>query len=218
VNIRRLRLLILLVIAPGLLAAAGLPWHWGIARWQKVPAITIVARDNDPRLSAVREAVDFWNSTLAALPTPFRLGAVSRVDGAVPEEDLQNLSDSSPQGLWIKRHPTPFTAFGGDLLIVLSDADFVSFTSRIGDRALIAIKSASAPPLSMPNVLPNVIAHEIGHALGLPHNSDPTTLMCGRPAPCRPASFITNVPRMFPLTPADVARLRELYPATWPAQ
>jgi hypothetical protein len=218
VNIRRFRLLTALVVAPGLVAALGLPWHWGIARWQKAPAITIVARENDPRLSAVREAVEFWNSTLAALPTPFRLGAVTRIDGSVPAEDLQNLSDSSPQGLWIKQHPTPFAAFGGDLLIVLSDADFVSFTSRIGDRSMIAIRTASAPPLSLPNVLPNVIAHEIGHALGLSHNSDPTTLMCGRPARCRPASFIADAPRMFPLTPEDVARLRELYPANWPAQ
>jgi matrixin len=218
VNIRRFRLLIPLIIAPALVAAAGLPWHWGIPRWQKVPAITIVARENDPRLSAVREAVDFWNSTLSALPTSFRLGTVTRVDGAVPEADLQNLSDSSSQGWWIKQHPTSFAAFGGDLLIVLSDADFVSFTSRIGDRALIAIKSASAPPLALPNVLPNVIAHEIGHALGLPHNSDPTTLMCGRPAPCRPASFIADVPRMFPLTNAEITRLRELYPENWHAQ
>jgi Matrixin len=217
-NIRRFRMLIPLLIAPGLVAAIGLPWQWGIARWQKVPAITIVARANDPRLPAVREAVEFWNSTLAALPTPFHLGAVTRVEGVVPDEDLQNLSDSSPRGLWIKQHPAPFAAFGGDLLIVLSDADFVSFTSRIGERSLIAIKSAGAPPLSLPNVLANVIAHEIGHALGLPHNSDPATLMCGRPAACRPASFISNTPRMFPLTSEDFARLRELYSATWAAQ
>jgi hypothetical protein len=217
-KVRRFRLMLALLIAPGMVAAIGSTWLWGIARWQKVPVITIVARANDPRLPAVREAVDFWNATLAALPTPFHLGAVTRVDGSIPEADLQNLSDSSPQGLWIKQHPTPFAAIDGDLLIVLSDADFVSFTSRIGDRTLIAIKSASVPPLSLPNVLANVIAHEIGHALGLPHNSDPAMLMCGRPAPCRPASFIGNSPRMFPLTPADIARLHELYPAAWPAQ
>ena len=106
----------------------------------------------------------------------------------------------------------PFASFPGDLLIVLSDAEFVSFTSRIGDRMLVAIKNGAHPPLSLPNVLPNVIAHELGHAIGLEHNSDPTTLMCGRPAACRPAAFLSDTARMFPLTPADISRLRESYP------
>ena len=83
---------------------------------------------------------------------------------------------------------------------------------------LVAIKNGSTPPLNLPNVLPNVIAHEIGHALGLQHNADPTTLMCGRPAPCRPAAFVSDEPRMFPLTSADIARLHELYPKNWKAR
>jgi hypothetical protein len=213
VHIRRVGLLIPLILVSGFVVAFGMPWRWGPPHWQKIPAITIVAREDDSRLPAVRHAVDHWNHLLAALPTSFRLGAISQVVGTVPDEDLQELADSTPRGLWIRHHPQPFAAFGGDLILVLSDAEFVSFTSRIGDRMLIAIKSGSQPPLSRPNVLPNVIAHEIGHAIGLVHNDDPATLMCGRPASCRPGVFASDVPRMFPLTSADIASLRDLYPA-----
>jgi hypothetical protein len=218
VNLRRLRLLLLLLVVPGLVAAFGLPWQGSPIHWQNVPAITIIAREDDPRLPAVREAVEFWNRTLSVLPTPFHLGAITRVDGTVPDQDLRDLSASTPRGFWIRQHPEPFATFGGDLLIVLSDAEFVSFTSRIGDRVLVAIKNGSQPPLTLPNVLHNVVAHEIGHALGLQHNGDPTTLMCGRPASCRPAAFTSDEQRMFPLTSDDIARLRELYPANWHAR
>jgi hypothetical protein len=214
-NIRRFRALLLLLAVPGFVAAFGAPWNSGSPRWQKIPAITLVAREDDLRLPAVRQAVEFWNKTFAELPTPFRLGAITRVDGRVSDADLEDLSNSTPRGMWIRHHPDAFGSFSGDLIIVLSDADFVSFTSRIGDRMLVAIKNGSNPPLSLPNVLHNVVAHEIGHAMGLRHNDDPTTLMCGRPASCRPATFKSDVSRMFPLTPADLSRLRELYPANW---
>jgi Matrixin len=204
---RKRRLVVFMLGAMGAVIALGATWQWSGPHWRGVPTITVVGRADDPRLAVVRDAVEFWNRTLASLPTTFRLGPITRIDGSASEQDLEDARDTE--------RAAPFASFPGDLVIVLSDADFVSFTSHIGDRMLVAIKSGVAPPLNLPNVLPNVVAHELGHALGLQHNSDPATLMCGRPAPCRPASFISDSPRMFPVTPADISRLRELYPAHW---
>ena len=52
-------------------------------------------------------------------------------------------------------------------------------------------------------------------AIGLGHNDDPTTLMSGRPAPCRPVVFQSDVAKFFPLTEADKALLLRLYPPSW---
>jgi hypothetical protein len=40
-------------------------------------------------------------------------------------------------------------------------------------------------------------------------------LMCGRPAPCRPAVFASDEPRVFPLTDAERRQLLGMYPPTW---
>jgi hypothetical protein len=61
----------------------------------------------------------------------------------------------------------------------------------------------------------NVIAHELGHVIGLSDNADPTTLICGRPASCRPYLFASDEPRYFPLTDAEKDQLQRLYLKSW---
>jgi hypothetical protein len=186
--------------------------------WNKIPAITVVSSDSDLRIPAAQEAVAFWNRTFAGLGTPFRLGAVTLVTGTVPERDLKDASDQMLHHGRVSTLPASLTRFPGDIIIVLSDASFISFTARSGARVVIGIKNGNSWPLALPNVVRNVIAHELGHAIGLAHDADPRLLMCGRPAPCRPDAFESETARFFPLSAAERAELLYLYPRAWAAR
>jgi hypothetical protein len=184
--------------------------------WRHAPKIAVVGPAGDSRLRAVDEAVAYWNRTLQEIGSGFRLGPVTRVAWPIPEEALQQMSTSvlSSRGRTTD-FPAALRDLPGDITIFLAQSEFVSFASPFNenDKRIVGIRGASFPPMNFPNVPRNVIAHELGHAIGLGHNSDPTTLMCGRPAPCRPALFQSNQPRMFPLTGAEKSRLLAMYPA-----
>ena len=63
----------------------------------------------------------------------------------------------------------------------------------------------------LPVVARFVVSHELGHVIGLGHNDDAASLMCGDGVPCRPR-FKDGV---FPITTAEKAKLLEMYPPHW---
>ncbi len=173
-------------------------------------SVPVVGADgNDPRWRAVAEAVEFWNQQLADAGVSVRLGPIARLVQPVPDDALRQLSGLAVSGRFAGDIPQELERVQGEIVVALSTADLISFGLQWSParKGLIGLRRADIPPMSLPNVLQNVVAHEVGHVLGLRHNSDPATLMCGRPAPCRPPLFASDTNHFFPLTDADRAVL-----------
>jgi hypothetical protein len=124
------------------------------AQWDKLPIITVSAQEQDPRIPLALETVVFWNRQLAAIGTPFRLGAVSQTTDTLPADYLARL-----RAAVLKREPRPdvpesVRRMPGDIIIALSDGGFISFSTgfRPGEKVVVGIRSDRRYPLSLPNV------------------------------------------------------------------
>ena len=175
--------------------------------------ITLLGSDGDSRVAAVHAAVAYWNLALTDAGVNERLVVTRTQPNLLPLEYFHAIA----RGEQRHRAPPQTATIPGDLVIALVDAEFISYAVRMTDgRRFVALRQLTSRALASPGVANNLAAHEIGHSLGLHHNADPATLMCGAPANCRPTRFATAQGLIFPLQASDRAQLARR--AAWLAQ
>ena len=184
------------------------------------PSILVLTPSaGDDRVAPSREAIAFWNDRLAELAVATRFAEPRVVIESPAERALENYArqvaqratrlpagDSEPPA------PAALLDLDADVVLLLSRQDILSFTwplPRVSpSRYLVVIRMVRGPYRTDPMVTKHVVAHELGHALGLDHNAEPHTLMCG---PCQPLTAEPDATGFLPLTAGDRARLVELH-------
>jgi hypothetical protein len=173
----------------------------------------------DNRIGPSREAIAFWNDRLAELGLKTRLAEPRVVVESPVARALENYgrqvaqrSVRLPAGPFEPAPPEVLTNFDADIVVLLSRQDIMSFTwpmPRVSPpRHFVVVRSVRGPYRHDAMVSRHVVAHELGHALGLDHNAEPHTLMCG---PCQPLTSEPDATGFLPLTTGDRARLVELH-------
>ena len=178
--------------------------------------MTVLGNAHDARVLPTREAINYWNSELRRLNRRLQFDSGTVHFDSIPD-DVVRAAQAEVRlggGPATNRLQAKLADIPGDIIIILTQADLISFSVRwrSGSKGVVAIRRADILPLSLPNTVRNVVAHELGHVLGLVHNRDATTLMCGRPASCRPAAFMSDTAHFFPLIQGDERWLE----AQWP--
>ena len=179
--------------------------------------VVIIAYDtNDVRLPMALDAVEFWNEVMTDLGLNVQLVEDVRIASPITRA-LENYARSISQRAGRLRGgpgepdaPAEITDLGVEAVVLLSRQDLMSFAWPVPRRPghFVAIEEDRTAMAVNPNIARNIIAHEIGHTLGLRHNRDPTTLMCG---PCRTHELAADRPDYMRLTERDHRRLIERY-------
>jgi hypothetical protein len=181
--------------------------------------VIVTPSESDERFVAAREAIEFWNQTLSSLKLRPRL-IENKVLVAPP---ISRSLETYTRQIWLlagrfvptdggPKPPPGLIELEGDIVMFFSKQLIFSFAWPFAERTrfFIGISTDTAAPLNYPNVTRNVIAHELGHALGLEHNGNTRTLMCG---PCERFLYWSERTVFFPLTPDERARLLVLHQA-----
>ena len=181
--------------------------------------VVLVPAVADVRLDPSRQAIAFWNERLAELGVETGLSGPEIVVDSPVTRSLENYARQVatravglPGGAYEPAPPVALTDLDGDIIVLLSRQDMMSYAwpmPRVSPpRYFVVIRAVRGPYRNDPMVSRHVVAHELGHALGLDHNAEPHTLMCG---PCQPLTATPDATGFLPLTDWDRARLRELH-------